>query len=84
MQDFCNNLFTFKQSCVRVTRSSNLKLLEEPFCKRKIDKNSFRFRGAKLYNRLIKIGVISSDLDLSSGKKLSNFCHQVKKLLFGQ
>ena len=77
-QDFCNNLFTFKQSCVRVTRRSNLKLLEEPFCKRKIHKNSIRLRGAKLYNRLIKIGVISSDLDLSSGKKSSNFRHQVK------
>ena len=30
-QKLCNNLFTFKQFCVRVTRSSDLKLLEEPF-----------------------------------------------------
>ena len=42
-QDFCNNLFFFKQSFVRVTRSSDLKLLEEPFCKRKIDKIPFGF-----------------------------------------
>ena len=50
-QYFCNNLFQFKSND-RKTRSGMVNLPKEPFCKKKLERNSICFRGAKLYNKL--------------------------------
>ena len=62
-----------------MTRSSNLKLLIEPYCKSKIERNSIRFRGAKLFNKLRLLGIISSDVENADKKTITKICHDLKE-----
>ena len=76
-QYFCNNLFQFKSND-RKTRSGILNLLKEPFCKKKLERNSIRFRGAKLYNKLKIMQIIPANLENGSPAEVTNFCHKLK------
>ena len=76
-QYFCNNLFQFKSND-RKTRSGILSLLKEPFCKKKLERNSIRFRGAKLYNKLKIMQIIPANLENGSQAEVTNFCHKLK------
>ena len=75
-QTYCNNLYTKKSH--QVTRKGGLMLLKEPLCKQRIKYHSIASRGARLYNKLKSIGIISPELDNATSEEVTNFCHKLK------
>ena len=50
----------------------------EPICKKKLERTSIRFRGAKLYNKIKTMQIIPANLENGSQAEMTSFCHKLK------
>ena len=69
---FLNDLFVF-QNAKRATRNSDSSLLFEPFCKRKNERFSIRYRACKLFNKLRVLNLIPAHVKKCSFSEILAF-----------
>ncbi len=82
-EKYSNSYFVFDQSG-RCTRSSGLRLLKVPQCKKKIEKNSILYRSTILFNALERAKVLPLDVTNITPFQLSTFVHTFRNnLLIG-
>ena len=62
----------------RNTRQSELRLLNIPCCKRKLEKFSIKYRAAKLYNKLRELNLLPGNVEKSTRDELKNIYHKLK------
>ena len=74
---FLNDLFVF-QNAKRATRNSDSSHLFEPFCKRKIERFSIRYRACKLFNKLRVLNLIPAHVKSCSFSEISAIYHSLK------
>ena len=70
----CSNLIKIRRN----TRQSELRLLNIPCCKRKLEKFSIKYRAAKLYNKLREINLLPENVEKSTRDELKNIYHKLK------
>ena len=74
---FLNDLLVF-QNAKRATRNSDSSHLFEPFCKRKIERFSIRYRACKLFNKLRVLNLIPAYVKSCSFSEISAIYHSLK------
>ena len=76
-ENYCNEMFQFNKKR-RNTRQSELRLLNIPCCKRKLEKFSIKYRAAKLYNKLRELNLLPGNVEKSTRDELKNIYHKLK------
>ena len=76
-ENYCNEMFQFSKKR-RNTRQSELRLLNIPCCKRKLEKFSIKYRAAKLYNKLRELNLLPGNVEKSTRDELKNIYHKLK------
>ena len=74
---FLNDLCVI-QDAKRATRNSDSSLLFEPFCKRKIERFSIRYRACKLFNKLRVLNLIPAHVKSCSFSEISAIYYSLK------
>ena len=74
---FRNDMFQKQNEGVN-TRNSTMNLLNIPFKKSKVERNSVQFTGSVLYNNLRLIGVLPDNVDNVTRNNFSDICHNLK------
>ena len=77
-ENYCNEMFQFSKKKRRNTRQSELRLLNIPCCKRKLEKFSIKYRAAKLYNKLRELNLLPGNVEKSTRDELKNIYHKLK------
>ena len=77
---YLNELFSFECRSNNSTRISLKWFLKVPNCKRKFERNSLRYRGAKLLNLFIENNVPPSNYNELSGFRLSVWCTRLETI----
>ena len=79
---YTNNIFaTISFNLNRTSRKLEVGFLtcyRNRFVKKKLERNSIRFRGAKLYNKLKIMQIIPANLEKGSQAEVTSFCHKLK------
>ena len=74
---FLNDLFVFQNAKI-ATRNSDSSLLFEPFCKRKIERFSIRYRACKIFNKLRVLNLIPARVKSCSFSEILAIYHSLK------
>ena len=75
---YLNELFSFESRSNNSTRRSLKWFLKVPKCKRKFERNSLRYRGAKLFNLFIENNVLPSNCYELSSFSFVSLVHKIR------
>ena len=78
-QEFLNNMFCFSKNS-RMTRSTELALLDEPLCNTKIERFSIKCRASKLFNLLKCKGILPPEIIKMNISKIPKVYHEIKNV----